>query len=118
MAKAKTSSTPEVTIQLVNDWYGPDGKFRRVSDNPHTVVGEAAAQIPSSALVQDEDGKFKKQPRIAPKVIEDEAVNDEDYLPEDKALALRGMTPKDADKAEAKADDDKKAAAALAAKPL
>lgn len=112
MAKAKTS-TPEVTVQLVNDWYGPDGKFRRVTDNPHTVVGDVAAQIPSSALIQGEDGKFKKQPRMAPKVIKDTPPDDEEYLSEAETLALRGMTAKDADKAAAKADDDKKAATPL-----
>lgn len=76
MAKVKT---PEVTVQLINDWYGPDGKFRRVTDNPHTVSGSAADQLPPSALVQNEDGDFKKQPkREIPKA---EPLNEDDDTP-------------------------------------
>lgn len=107
MAKDKS---PEVTIQLVNDWYGPDGKFRRVSDNPHTVSGAAAEQIPSSALVE-EDGKFKKQPKRAPKVIEDETPDDEEFLSDDRARSVRGMTAAQEASAEKKAAEEKKAAA-------
>lgn len=60
MAKDKS---PEVTVMLINDWYGPDGKFRRVTDNPHTVSGRVAEALPPTAKIRNDDGDFVKQPK-------------------------------------------------------
>lgn len=87
MSKAKS---PEVVVRLVNDWYGPDGKFRRVSDNPHTVVGRAADELPPSALVQNEDGDFVRQSKQEPKAVK----SPEELEAEEDAKAKAGAAAK------------------------
>lgn len=60
----------EMRVQLVNDWYGPDGKFRRVTDNPHLISARLEDKLPPSALIEV-DGTFVKQSLEAKEAIKD-----------------------------------------------
>lgn len=82
----------EIRIQLISDWYGPDGKFRRASQNPHTIPVAMLEELPPSALVEDDKGTFRKQPKamrehIASRVTDDatEADDDDDDVVETAA---------------------------------